>query len=160
MDASKVFKILGLPKIVMWEETGIKPANLRRIKDAIKKAPVEGQLVVSGVSSPVIQELYAQGRKVVAIDYVDVFNARFTDEDINLPPKRVGQVTLIYNVGNEPVKNFEYSSKVLMTLLNKYSSTGLVVIETPFTPSNLNLQYSMDIKNKFVIPAKEEVVWT
>lgn len=160
MAMSQVFKILGLPRVVSWEETGIKPAALRRTKEAISKAPENGKLVVSGVSSPVIQELYAQGRKIAAIDYVDIFNAKFTNEEINLPPTRVGQVTLIYNVGNEPAKNFEYSSKVLATLLSKYSATGLVVIETSLTPSNFNLQYSLNVKNKLVIPALEEILWT
>jgi len=159
-DVGKVFKVMGLPKVVTWEETGIKPATLRRTQEAIASAPQEGQLIISGVSSPVIQEFYKQGRKVTAIDYVDLFNSKFTDEEINLPPARAGQVTLIYNVGNEPAKNFEFSSKILGALLKKFAANGLVVIETSLTPSNFNLQYSMNIKNKFIIPMVEEDLWT
>lgn len=155
-----IFKIMGMPKVTSWEDTGIKPATLRRTQEMVRGAPMSGVLIVSGISSPVVQELFKKGRKVAAIDYVELFNARFTEEDYTLPSVREGQVTVIFNVGAEPVKNFEYTSKILQSLLSKFGNTGLCIVETHLSPSNFNTQYGLDIKNKLIIPKKEESVWT
>lgn len=156
----KVFSVMGLPPVVTFEETGIKAAGLKAAQNAIDHAPEKGKLVVSGVSSPILQGLFEQGRKVAAISYLELFNAKFTDKEFSMPPVRAGQVTLIYDVGREPVKDFVYSSKLLSSLINSFEASGLVIVETHLTPSNFNLQYSFDFKNKLTIPKKEEVVWT
>ena len=155
-----IFKFLELPRIVSWEETSINAPTRKRADSIIINAPMKGaQLVISGVSSPVMQGFYQNGRKISAVDYYEVFNAKFTDEPYEMPPARQDQVTLIYNVGKEPVKNFEYSSKLLQGLINKFSANGLVVVETTLTPSTFNMQYGLDFKNKLSIPIKPEAVW-
>lgn len=160
IHVKQVFKIMGLPNAVSFDETGIKPSALKRIQASIEKAPQVGTVIISGVSSPVLQQLFENGRKVAAVDYLEFFNAKFTEEQYNQPPTRAGQVTLIYNIGREPVKDFLYSSKLLQTLITKYNTSGLAVLETHLTPSTFNMQYQMDVKNKFIIPPVEEEVWT
>ena len=77
----------------------------KRALSVIEKAPHSGgKLVITGVSSPVMQGFYENGRKVAAVDFYEVFNAKFTDEPYEMPPARQGQVTLIYNVGQEQAK--------------------------------------------------------
>ena len=154
-----VFRVMGLPKVISFEETGIKNAALAKAKAAIEHAPMTGKLVVSGVSSPILQGLFEKGRKVAAINFADMFNAKFTDTQFELPPPRAGQVTLIFAVGKEPVKNYEYSAKLLQGLINSYEALGLVIVETHLTPSTFNLQYGLQFKNKLSIPVKEEEEW-
>ena len=156
---TKVFQVMGLPKVTSFAETGIKAAGLRQANKAITNAPQVGKLVVSGVSSPVMQGLFEQGRKVAAIDFFEMFNAKFTDDSYPMPPAKEGQVTLIYRVAMEPVKDFGYSAKLLQGLINTYSAMGLVIIETHLTPATFNMQYQTDFQNKLVIPPKKEEQW-
>ncbi len=155
-----IFTVLGMPPIVHINDTGAGPKTKEAVKGLIQRAPQQGVLIVSGVSSPILVGLFEKGRKVAAVDYLEVFDLKFSDEDISLPPPREGQVTLIYNVGSEPVKDFSYSSKLLKGLILKYSTRGLVILETTLSPNNLNLKYGYDYKNKVVIPYKKEEVWT
>lgn len=153
------FRILGIPSVIPWEDTAVKPSVKTKILTAIPKAPKEGLLLISGTSSPILQEFFKIGKKIAAIDFIEYFNSRHNDNDYQLPPARPEAVTLIYNVGKEPVNNFTYSSKVLQGLMSKYSR-GLVVIETDMTPSNFNVQYGLNLQNKFSIPRKPDEVWT
>ena len=51
MSISMVFKVLGLPKLVAWEDTGATAKTKVTTLLAIEKAPkVGGKLVVSGIS--------------------------------------------------------------------------------------------------------------
>jgi len=155
----KVFKVLGLPKIIRINDTGAGPAVKRQVEKAIAHAPEVGRLIISGTASPVMQGLFKNGRKVAAISFLDLYNAKFTEDALELPPPRANQVTLIYAVGKEPVKNFEYSSKLLQGLMSSYESSGLVIIETHLSPSTFNMTYGLDILNKLSIPTKNEEVW-
>jgi len=155
-----VFRTLGMPKWVNLEETDLKSAGKHKFHEIVEKAPKIGKLIVNGASSPLVQELFKKGRKVAAINYYELFNAKFTEEPIEIPPTRDGQVTLIYEVGKEPIKNYEYSAKLLQGLISKYSQNGLVIIETHLAPSAFNTAYGQDIQNKLSIPLKKEEVWT
>lgn len=156
----KVFQLMGFSIPLMFEDTGIKTAGLKQATSALKSAPQTGKLVVSGTASPMMVGFFEQGRKVAAINYFELFNAKFTDEPYELPPPRKNQVTLISEVGKEPVKNFEYSAKLLQGLIASYESLGIVIIETHLTPSTFNMQYGVNFTNKLIIPKKDEVVWT
>ena len=156
-----IFTVLGMPPIVPIEDTGAGIKTKELVAKLIVNAPQSGTLIVSGISSPILVGLFEQQkRKVASIDYFEFFNTKFSEEEFSFPPPREGQVTLIYNAGREPVKDFGYSSKLLQGLITKYSSKGLVILETHYSPSALNLKYGFSYANVVTIPPKKEVVWT
>ena len=160
MDIKKLFKVLGMPTVYTADELGCSKALKTQIAKVISNAPASGLLYVSGNASPIVTGMFEDGRKVAAVDYLEYFEGKFSDtSDYQLPPKRKGQVTLVYNLGKEAVKNYEYSAKLLKGLISRYSDEGVCVLEGQLTPSTFNLTYGLDIVNKMAIKAPQEKVW-
>lgn len=160
VDLKRIYRLRKLPVRLLDE--GLDSTTMPEVKhegfrQKIFLAPSSGKLLVTGTAGPVINQLYQQGRTCVGMSFVDHYTAKLQGET-DRPP--IGEVLLLYGVGNEPAKNSEYATRLIEGVIDYCNNHNvLLIIETHLSATNFTVKYGLKFDNKIVLQLKEGAIW-
>jgi hypothetical protein len=157
-----VYGLRGIPPEyanISFEDTDTIKTKLKKYQLAIENAPTSGILLVSGTSAPVLNTLFDAKRKIIGLDFIDIYNSRFEEDKISYDGI-ISDVVLLKNIGLEPASSTTFASKLLSSIIGKYTSHNvLLILETHLTPSQFTQQYGIPIVNTMILKPKAETNW-
>jgi len=155
-----LYTFRGLPSFyhgLDYTHTKLSPLKQGQLQEKISSAPLSGTLLVCGCAAPIVNQLMPV-RKVTGLSFVEYFDSRLSDGDTLALPQ--SPVVVIYDIGSEPAKNTDYSSKLLAGIIASYKSgETLLILETQLTPTNFAQKYGVTIKNAVSLALQEEESW-
>ena len=142
-----------------YEDTDLPRTAISGLQQKIYKAPTSGTLLVSGTAGPIVNQLREMGRKTHGIPFTEYSTDQFKDEKVSLPSNKV-EVVVVYGIGNEQAKNSEFSSRLLISMLDFYKSRQvLVIMETSLTITDFQTRYQIDTPTSIRMRLKKEQSW-
>ena len=155
------FPFLGLPRRFVdetLEKTTLAKARYKHFNDVMFKAPQEGVLLVSGTCGPVVNHLYEQGRDITGVNFVEYYEATFTENGRGSLPK--SDVLVVYSVGAEPAKSKDFGTKLLGLIMEHAKNNNqLLVLETHLSKRDFEVSYGISIVNHYKLELKKEQIW-
>jgi hypothetical protein len=150
----------GLPSFyhgLTYNNTKLAQLKQEQLQEKIANAPSSGTLLVCGCAGPIVNQLMTT-QKVTGLSFVEYFDSRLSDSETLALPQ--SPVVVIYDIGSEPAKNTDYSSKLLSGIIASYKSgETLLILETQLTATNFAQKYGITIKNSVTLPLQEEESW-
>jgi len=162
LPTSSIYQALRLPVRYLGEDydkSDMPKTRIKSLTDSIYKAPDKGQLLISGSAGPIINQLWEMGRKTFGISFTEYYESQFADDTDSRLPSKVSSI-VVHGIGNERAKNFEFSTRLLVSLLDYYSSREvLVILETPLTITDFTQRYGIEIPTTLKLRMKKEASW-
>lgn len=156
----QLYPLRGLPSYyhgLTYGDTKLPVTKVEGLVAKIDNAPERGVLLITGTAAPVVNQFMDKGVKVVGVSFIEYFESRFNEQECSLPS---GSVVVIYDIGSEPAKSTDYSSRLLQSILATYRSVDtLVLLETNLTPTTFSQKYGTTISNSINLQLKEEETW-
>ena len=163
LPKTSIYAALRLPQRYAsetYEDTDLARTRIATVKEKIFKAPVSSILLVSGTAGPIVNQLREMGKKAYGISFTEYYTDQFKEEEKARLPSNKVDVIVVHGIGSEQAKNPEFSSRLLVSLLDFYKSRQvLVILETSLTVTDFQTRYQIDIPTSIRMHLKKEESW-